>query len=311
MAARGQSGKPIPRIGVLSGRSENDADMKRNVSAFSRTLAQAGWIDGRNVKIDYRFGAGNSSDILRNTVEMVATTPDIIVVSGGASVGPLLKETRTIPVVFVNVPDPVGAGLVDSLARPGGNATGFALHEYSHSAKWLELLKEIAPHVTRVTVLRDSTLASGTGQFGAIQAMARSRGVETMPLNLRDATDIERSLSAFAQHPNGGMILTQSALAFTHRDLILEIAARLKLPAIYYSRGWVERGGLMSYGANSVDQWRSAAGYVDRILRGAKVADLPVQAPTTFELAINTRTARTLGLTVPPSLLARTDDLLE
>jgi putative ABC transport system substrate-binding protein len=309
--ARGQSVKQVPRIGVLTGRYENDADLKKSLSAFSQALAQAGWIDGRNVKIDYRFGAGNASDIRRNTAEMVASKPDIIVVSGSSSVGPLLQETRTVPVVFMNVPDPVGAGLVDSLARPGGNATGFTNFEYGQSAKWLELLKEIDPRMTRVAVLRDSALASGTGQFGAIQAVTQSRGVEATPLNLRDAADIERSLSAFAQHPHGGMILTPSAVAFSYLDLILATTARLRLPAIYSSRVWADRGGLMSYGANGLEQFRGAAGYVDRILKGAKAAELPVQAPTAFELVINVRTAKTLGLTAPPTLLARADEVIE
>ena len=235
---------------------------------------------------------------------MVALAPDVILASGGATVGPLLQATRTVPIVFVIVPDPVGAGFVDSLARPGGNATGFMQFEYSLSGKWLELLKEIAPGVTRAAVLRDPAIAAGIGQFAAIQSVAPSFGVEVSPINVRDAGEIERAVTAFARASNGGLIVTASALAVVHRDLIITLAARHKLPAVYFERFFVTGGGLISYGADLVDQYRRAAGYVDRILKGEKPADLPVQAPTKYELVINLKTAKALGLTVPPTLLA-------
>jgi putative ABC transport system substrate-binding protein len=263
------------------------------------------------VRLEYRFAAGDAERIRRYAVELVALAPDVILASGAVNVGPLLTATRTVPIVFVNVADPVGAGFVDSLARPGGNATGFIQFEYGLSGKWLELLKEIAPRVTRAAVLRDPAISAGTGQFGAIQAVAPSLGLEASPVNVRDAPEIERAVSAFARSPNGGLIVTGSALVVLHRDLIVMLAARHKLPVVYFARYFVTSGGLISYGPNVVDQYRQAAGYVDRILKGEKPADLPVQAPTKYELVINLKTAKALGLEVPPTLLARADDVIE
>ena len=242
---------------------------------------------------------------------MAALAPDVILAAGAAVAGPLLQATRTVPIVFVIVPDPVGAGFVDSLARPGGNATGFITYEYSISAKWLELLKQIAPDVTRAAVLRDPAISTGIGQFGAIQAVAPSLGVEVSPVNVRDAGEIERAIAAFARPSNGGLIVTSSALVVVHRDLIITLAARHKLPAVYYERFFVAGGGLISYGPDYLDEFRRAAGYVDRILRGEKPADLPVQAPTKYKLVINLKTAKALGLTIPESLLARADEVIE
>src|SRR5262245_44541156 len=302
------------RIGVLTGAGvdADDADMKARFAAFEQALEQRGWSHGRNVQIDYRFGSGNPDDIRRHAVELAALAPDVILSSGAASVGPtLLHATRTIPVVFVSVVDPVGAGFVDSMAQPGGNATGFVMLEYSMTAKYLELLKEIAPSVTRVAVLRDAAISSGTGQFGAIQSAAPSLRMDVTPVNVRDAGVIERSVATFAQAPNGGLIATASALTVVHRDLIIRLAARHKLPAVFHRRLFVASGGLMSYGADVVAQFRQAAGYVDRILKGEKPADLPVQAPTKYELVLNLKTAKALGIEVPATLLARADEVIE
>ena len=274
-------------------------------------LRELGWTVGRNIHMDVRWAPGNFDDNRKYAAELVALAPDVILASTTVALGPLLQLTRTIPIVFVNATDPVGGGYVESLARPGGNATGFLLFEYSMSAKWLELLKEIAPRLTRVAVLRDPTIAAGTGQFGAIQAVAPALGVELNPLNIRDAGEIERALGAFARGANGGLIVTASTLASVHRDLIVTLAARHKLPAIYFFRFFVARGGLMSYGPNPIDHYRRAASYVDRILKGEKPADLPVQAPTKYELVINLKTAKALGLDVPPTLLARADEVIE
>jgi len=247
----------------------------------------------------------------RQAAELIALTPDAIFVTGNSAVSPLLQQTRTVPIVFALLPDPVGAGFVNSLAQPGGNATGFLLFEYAISAKWLELLKEIAPNVSRVGVMRDPSLASGTGQFGAVQSAGASVGVELVPVNVRDADEIERSITNFARGANGGLIVTASALTVVHRELIVLMAARHRLPAIYWGRQYIRSGGLISYGPVVLDQYLSAAGYVDRILRGEKPADLPVQAPTKYELVINLKTAKALGLTVPPTLLARADEVIE
>jgi ABC-type uncharacterized transport system substrate-binding protein len=263
------------------------------------------------VRIDYRWGGGDADNIRKHAAELAALAPDVILAAGGAITGPLLQATRTVPIVFVHVPDPVGAGFVDSLARPGGNATGFINFEYSVSAKWLELLKQIAPGVTRAAVLRDPVITSGTGQFGAIQSAAPSLGVEVSPVNVRDAGEIERAVAAFARSSNGGLIVTVSALAVVHRDLIITLAARHKLPAVYYERNFVADGGLISYGPDYLDQYRRAAGYVDRILKGEKPADLPVQAPTKYKLVINLKTAKALGITMPPTLLATADEVIE
>ena len=269
-----------------------------------------GWTIGRNVRIDTRWATANAA-IRRHAAELAALAPDVILAHGASTVGPLLQATRTVPIVFPAVGDPVAAGFVDSLARPGGNATGFMSYEYSIAGKWLELLKQIAPGVMRVAVLRDPTIAGGIGQFAAIQAVAPSLGVEVSPLNVRDAGEIERAVTAFARSPNGGLIVTGSGLAQLHRDLIVTLAARHKLPAVYSERSFVAAGGLISYGPDFLDQSRRAAGYVDRILKGEKPADLPVQAPTKYELVINLKTAKALGLTIPPSVLARADEVIE
>ena len=274
-------------------------------------LALSGWTIGRNVRIDARWTTTNAAEIRRHAAELAALAPDVILASGDSTVGPLLQATRTVPIVFTVVSDPVGAGYVDSLARPGGNVTGFMNFEYSVSGKWLELLKEIAPSVTRVAVLRDAASPSGTGQFAAVQAVAPSLRVEVTPVNMRDAGEIEGAAAAFARSPNGGLILTASALAQRHRNLIVTLAARHKLPAVYPERSFVAAGGLISYGSDRIDQFRQAAGYVDRILKGEKPADLPVQAPTKYETVINLKTAKAMGLTIPPSVLARANEVIE
>jgi putative ABC transport system substrate-binding protein len=263
------------------------------------------------MRIDIRWAGGDVESNRRYAEELVALAPDVIMASGNASAGPLLQATRTIPVVFTIVPDAVGAGLVDSLARPGGNATGFTSFGYDIGGKWLELLKEIAPHVTRVAVLRDAALSAGVGQWSAIQTAARSFGMEAMPISLNDARELEGAISKFAQLANGGLIITSSGLSIRHRDTIIMQAVKQKLPAVYYARGFVAAGGLLSYGSDRVDQFRSGAVYVDRILKGEKPGDLPVQAPTKYQLVINLKTAKALGLTMPSSLLARADEVIE
>jgi ABC-type uncharacterized transport system substrate-binding protein len=311
LAASAQQQERMRRIGVLMGQGEDDPEAQARVAAFEQGLQQLGWSDGRNVRIDRRWAAGDADRTRRYAAELIALAPDVILAPGSFAMGPLLQASRSVPIVFVHVPDPVGAGFVESLARPGGNATGFILFEYATSAKWLELLKQIAPGLTRVAVFRDPTLTSGTGQFAAIQALAPSLGVEVSPVNVRDAGEIERAIAAFARSSNGGLILTGSALSQVHRQTIVALAARHKLPAIYYERFVVAEGGLMSYGPRLVDQFQRAAGYVDRILKGEKPADLPVQTPTKYELVVNLKTAKTLGLEVPPSLLARADEVIE
>jgi len=311
LTARAQQPERMRRIGVLMGQAEDDAEAQARVAAFEQGLQQLGWSDGRNVRIDRRWAAGDADRTRRYAAELIALAPDVILAPGSFTIGPLLQVSRSVPIVFVHVPDPVGAGFVDSLARPGGNATGFILFEYATSAKWLELLKQIAPGLTRVAVIRDPALTSGTGQFAAIQALAPSLGVEVTPVNVRDAGEIERAITAFARSPNGGLILTGSALSQVHRQTIVALAARHKLPAIYYERFVVAEGGLMSYGPSLVDQFQRAAGYADRILKGEKPADLPVQTPTKYELAINLKTAKALGLEVPPTLLVRADEVIE
>jgi putative tryptophan/tyrosine transport system substrate-binding protein len=311
LAARAQQRGRMRRIGAMMLLAENDAEQKAWTQAFLQGLQEANWIDGRNIQIDYRWSSGNSARARRYATELVALGPDVILAPGSVSVGPLLQATRDIPIVFVHVPDPVGAGFVDSLARPGGNATGFLLFEYGISVKWVELLKEIAPHVTRVAVIRDPAITAGIGQWGAIQALAPSVGVEVVPVNLRDVTEIERTVATFARLSNGGLIVTGSALATTHRDLIVGLATRYKLPAVYYEHLFVRDGGLIAYGPDLMDQYRRSAGYVDRILKGERPADLPVQAPTKFELAVNLKTAKALGLDVPATLLARATEVVE
>jgi ABC-type uncharacterized transport system substrate-binding protein len=311
LAARAQQADRVRRIGVLVGASADGMDQQARQATFLQGLQQLGWTDGHNLRIDSRWGAANADDIRKYAAELVAFAPDVILAAGNAPVERLLQATRTVPIVFVIVLDPVGSGIVDSLSRPGGNATGFMQFEYSLTAKWLELLKQIAPGVTRAAVLRDSTIAAGIGQFAVIQSVAPSVGVEVSPINGRDATEIERAIAAFARISNGGLIVTSSALAGVHRDLIITLAARHKLPAVYSNRASVTGGGLISYGADLVDQYRRAAGYVDRILKGEKPADLPVQAPTKYELVINLKTAKALGLEIPATLLARADEVIE
>jgi putative ABC transport system substrate-binding protein len=311
LAARAQQEERMRRIGVLMSFASDHPESQPRLAAFQQGLQQLGWIDGRNVRIDYYWGGADANRIRKYAAELVALAPDVILANGSVVVAPLLQTTRAVPIVFVYVPDPVGAGFVDSLARPGGNATGFIQSEYGMSAKWLELLKEIAPGMTRAAVIRDPTITAGIGQFGAIQAVAPSIGVEVTPVNVRDAGDIERAVTAFARSSNGGLIVTGSALAQVHGDLIITLAARHKLPAVYFERFFITGGGLISYGPNFVDQFRRAASYVDRILKGEKPADLPVQAPTKYELAINVKTAKALGIEVPPTLLARADEVIE
>jgi putative tryptophan/tyrosine transport system substrate-binding protein len=310
LAARAQQGERVRRIGVLQGLAANDPTAQANNAAFLEGLQQLGWTDGRNVHIDFRWGAGNAADTRKYAAELVALAPDVIL-TPNQSVGPLLQATRTVPIVFVIVPDPVGSGFVDSLSRPGGNATGFMMFEYSLCGKWLELLKEIAPGVTRAAVLWDPTIPSGIGQFAIIQSVAPSVGMEVRPVNVGDAAEIGRAVAAFAQSAKGGLIVTSNALSEVHRDLIITLAARHKLPAVYSERHWVAGGGLISYGPSFLDQFRRAAGYVDRVLRGEKPADLPVQAPTKYELVVNLKSAKALGLSVPPIVLARADEVIE
>ena len=299
------------RVGILLPAAADDPAWQARVGAFLQGLGQLGWNIGSNVPIDTRWATSNVADLRRHAAELAALAPDVILAGGTSTLGPLLQATRTVPIVFTLVVDPVGAGLVDSLARPGGNATGFMNFEYSIGGKWLELLKEIAPNVTRVAVLRDATQGFATSLFAVIQAVAPSLRVEVSPVNLRDTGEIEQSVETFARAPNGGLILTGSAAAIRHRDLIITLAARHKLPAVYFERFFVAAGGLASYGPDTVDAFRQAAGYVNRILKGEKPADLPVQAPTKYETVINLKTAKALGITVPPALLARADAVIE
>jgi putative ABC transport system substrate-binding protein len=311
LAARAQQPDRMRRVGMLISLAADDPEAQARVAAFVQGLQQLGWTDGRKVRIDTRWSAGNDADTRQYAAELVALAPDVILASGGTVVGPLLQATRTVPVVFTQTPDPVGAGFVATLARPGGNATGFINFEYGISAKWLELLKEIAPRVTQAAVLRDPAIAQGIGQWGALQSVAPSFGVELRPVDVREAGEIERSITAFARGSNGGLIVTGSGLAIVHRELIIALATRHLLPAVYFGRYFVAGGGLISSGPDPNDPHRRAAGYVDRILKGEKPADLPVQAPIKYELAINLKAAKALGLEVPPSLLARADEVIE
>ena len=311
LAAKAQQRERMRRIGVLLPATADNAEYQAWVGAFLQELAKLGWNIGHNVRIDIRWATDNSDAVRRHAAELAALAPDVVLAPGASTLGPLLQVTRTVPIVFAIVADPVGAGFIDSLARPGGNATGFTSFEYAIGGKWLELLKQIGPNVTRIAILRDPATPSGTGQFGVIQAMAPSLKVEVSPVNLRNAAEIESAVTAFARSSNGGLIITASGLATVHRDLIVKLAAQHRLPAIYFDRLFVAAGGLISYGPDNNDQFRRAAGYVDRILKGEKPADLPVQAPTKYELVINLKTARALGLTVPDSLLARADEVIE
>jgi putative tryptophan/tyrosine transport system substrate-binding protein len=299
------------RVGVLTSLAADDPQSQARLAALRQGLQEFGWADGRNVRIDYRWGAGNAEGMRRYAAELIALAPDVVLAGGSEAVAAFQHATRNVAVVFVNIVDPVGAGYVDSLSRPGGNATGFVIYEYGISPKWLELLKEITSAVTRVAVIRDAAIPSGIGQFGAIQGVSASLGVEVSPLGVRDAQEIERAVTAFARGPNGGMIVTGSPATSFHRDLIVDLAARHRLPAVYPLRTFVTGGGLISYGPDDVDQYRQAAGYIDRILKGAKPADLPVQTPTKYKLVINLKTAKALGLEMPASVLARADEVME
>jgi putative tryptophan/tyrosine transport system substrate-binding protein len=310
-AAWAQQGESVRRVGVIMNGSPSDTEQQGLLAMFVQSLQKMGWVDGRNVRIETRWGGGIARETRKNAEELVALAPDVILATGSAAMTPLLEATRTVPVVFNNVADPVGAGFVDSMARPDSNATGFIQFEYTLSGKWVELLKEIAPGVKRAAVLRDAALTSGIGQFAVIQSVAPSVGVEVSAINVRDAGEIERAVTKFASAPNGGLILTASALSVVHRDRIIALAAQHKLPAVYYRRGFAASGSLTSYGYDVVEQYRGAASCVDRILKGEKPADLPVQAPTKYELVINLKTAKTLGLDVPPTLLARADEVIE
>ena len=311
IAARAQQTERIRRIGVfMPGLADDPEYQVRNAGLLQR-LGELGWTVGRNLRIDYRWGAGDPEHYRAVAAELIALAPDVVVALGFAPVSALQKATRSVPIVFANVTDPVGGGLVPSLARPGGNTTGFTSSEFGFAGKWLELLKEIAPRVTRAAVMRDPAIPSAIGLFGSIQSVAPSLGVELHPIDTRDAGEIEQAVGAFAREPNGGLIAMLSARVLRHRELIVALAARHRLPAVYAYRAFIAIGGLLYYGSDQVDQFRHAAGYVDRILKGEKPADLPVQAPTKYELVINLKTAKALGIEVPPMLLARADEVIE
>jgi putative ABC transport system substrate-binding protein len=311
LVARAQQREKVRRLGVLMPIASDDPEAQARLAALAEGLHQLGWTVGRNLRIDYRWAPGNAEDIRRQAADLVGLAPDVIVVNGGAAVGPLLQVTRTVPIVFAIVPDPVGAGFVGNLARPGGNATGFTLFEYGMSTKWLDLLAEAAPGTKRAAVLYDAALSLGIGQLDMIRNAAPSFGIEVSPIDVSDAGKIERGVAELAAARDGGIILTASAWSIVRRDLIVTQAALHKLPAVYFGRHFATAGGLISYGPDFVDQYRQAAGYVDRILKGEKPADLPVQAPTKYELVINLKTARALGLEIPPTLLARADEAIE
>jgi putative tryptophan/tyrosine transport system substrate-binding protein len=311
LVALAQQREQMKRIGILLPATADDAVFQARVGAFLQELALLGWSIGRNLRIDTRWATTNAAEIRRHVAELAALAPDVILATGDSTMPPLLQATRTVPIVFPLGSDPVGAGYVDSLARPGGNATGFMTAEYSMGGKWLELLKEIAPRVTRVAVIRDPALVTGIGQFAAIQSVAPSLGVEVSAINVRDATEIERAVETFARSPNGGLIVAGGGTAIRHRELIITLAARHKLPTVYPIRPFVAAGGLVAYGPDLIDQYRRAAGYVDRILKGEKPANLPVQSPTKYELVIKLKTAKALGLAIPPTVLARADEVIE
>jgi putative tryptophan/tyrosine transport system substrate-binding protein len=312
LAAHAQSkSKTTRRVAALMPYSANDPQSQNRNAAFLQALQQFGWIVGQNVQIDYRWSEGKEDDTRKYAAELVALAPDVIFVAGSAGVEPLRRATRTVPIVFALVPDPIGAGFVDSLARPGGNITGFSQYDYNIATKWLALLKEIAPNTTRAAVLRDPAITAGIGQWATIQSVSSTVGIEVSPISLGDAGEMESALTAFARNPNVGLIVTGAALTIVRRDLIIALAARYRLPAVYYDRYFISAGGLISYGSNNVELFRLAAGYVDRILKGDKPADLPVQTASKYELVINLKTARALGITIPASVLARADDVIE
>jgi ABC-type uncharacterized transport system substrate-binding protein len=309
LVAQAQPGERMRRVAVLM--SNDNPEQRTSHAAFLQSLKQLGWVDGQNVRIETRWADGTASLIRKNAINVLAFAPDVVAVSGNSTVVALSQATRTVPIVFAQVADPVGSGFVKTMARPGGNVTGFVQFDYSLSGKWPELLKQIAPNVTRAAVLRDANIPAGIGQFAVIQAMAPSLGLEVSAINELDEDNIEREVTDFVMSPNGGLIVTASALSITHLELIVALAAKYKLPAIYYRRYYVDQGGLISYGYDVLEQFRGAADYVDRILKGTKPADLPVQAPNKYDLVINLKTAKALGLTVPPTLLARADEVIE
>jgi putative tryptophan/tyrosine transport system substrate-binding protein len=310
-ATRAQQVDRVRLIGILLSANAKDPEYASLIDAFMQGLAETGWIAGHNLRVETRWAAGDIEGISKNAAELVAIGPEVIMTPGAAAAGPALRATHTIPIVFTIVPDPVGAGFVDSLARPGGNATGFASFEYGIAAKWVELLKTLAPNLTRVGVLRDPAITAGIGQFEAIQSVSRSAGVEARPINMRDENNIKRDIAAFAASGSGGLIITSSGMSVVHRDLIIALASQYKLPSVYYGDAFVTRGGLISYGSNRTDEFRRAAGYVDRILKGENPSDLPVQTPTKYDLVINLKTAKGLGITVPQSLLSTADNVIE
>jgi putative tryptophan/tyrosine transport system substrate-binding protein len=311
IATKAQQPQRLRRIGILMNRAADNPEGQDRLAAFHQGLQELGWGVGRNVRIETRWSEDNADPTVKHAAELVALAPDIVLASGTLAVTALQHISRTLPIVFAAVADPVGAGIVDSLAHPGGNATGFMVYEYNLAAKYLELLKEIAPNVMRVAIIRNAANPAGVAAFGALQNAAQSLGVAASPINLRDAREIERSVEAFARSPNGGLVVTQSASATVYRDVIIAAAARHKLPAVYALRYDATGGGLISYGPNIVDQFRQAAAYVDRILKGEKPADLPVQALTKYELVINLKTAKALGLEIPATVLARADEVIE
>lgn len=311
LAARGQQGERVRRIGVILPATADDADFQTVYGVFLQALAQLGWTIGGNVRIDVRWATGNAATIRKHAAELAALAPDVVLAHGGSTVSPMQQATRTIPIVFAVASDPVATGYADSLARPGGNITGFMTAEYSTAGKWLELLKQIAPGVTRVAILRDPSVPAGLGQFGAIQTAAGSLGTEISAMNVRDASEIERGIAAFARSPNSGLIVTGSSMAQQQRSLIVSLIAQHKLPAVYFNGTFVTAGGLVSYGVDFVDQYRRAAGYVDRILKGEKPGELPIQAPVKYQMLVNLKAAKAIGLTIPPSVLARADEVIE
>lgn len=310
-AAQAQQPERVRRVAVLIANAEEEADVQPRVAALGKALSALGWIEGRNLRLDMHLTKPTADDIRPHIVELVAAAPDVVVTTGSTALQPFLQASRTIPVVFMSAVDPVGGGLVESLANPGGNATGFMQFEYSLTGKWLELLKQISPTTTRAAVIRDASTSSGIGQFAVIQSVAPSVGIDVTPINVRDAGEIERAIGSFARLPNGSLIVATGSAVRTHSDLIVAMASRHRIPAVFPQRYFVDRGGLISYGFDALAAAQLAAGYVDRILKGAKPADLPVQAPTKYELVINLKTAKTLGLIIPPSLLARADEVIE
>ena len=310
LAARAQQREQMRRIGVLMGAAV-ETDQQAGLAVFKETLHQSGWIDGSNARVEVRWAGGNPVEARKDAEELVALPADVIMTNGQFTLQTLLEATRSVPIVFIATVDPVGSDLIDSLARPGGNATGFVLFEYTLAGKWVELLKQIAPTVARVAVLRDAALSAGIGQFAVIQSVAPSIGLDVSVIKMRDAGQIEQDITRFARSPNGGLILTASALSVVHQKLIVALAAQHKLPAVYYRRYFVTSGGLISYGPDIDEQYRGAARYVDRVLKGEKPSDLPVQAPTKYELVVNLKTAKALGITIPQSVLTRADEVSE